>query len=260
VGELDLALLAVRPLVDLAEPTPHGVTWPHRLDGVRSRLHHISHGALGIALALATVGRGTGRTDLLDLARAGAAEVVSRNEAGPAGFLVPHSDPPYKPEIIERYSYGWCHGPAGDAQVFRGLAVALGDPAWTALADRCWHTVTHSGLPTRLRPGFWDNSGRCCGTAGVLALAADRYAEGDPDLSFADTLVADLTARARIDAAGARWSNYEHRADPSDLPPEPGWAMGNAGILRELLRYARLTTPGAHRGYHVDWPDQPSVN
>ncbi|HEV2635800.1 MAG TPA: hypothetical protein VGX23_11675 [Actinocrinis sp.] len=23
-------------------------------------------------------------------------------------------------------------------------------------------------MPRRLRPGFWDNSGRCCGTAGII--------------------------------------------------------------------------------------------
>ena len=34
---------------------------------------------------------------------------------------MPHSDPQYRPELIEPYSYGWCHGPAGDAQVFRLL-------------------------------------------------------------------------------------------------------------------------------------------
>ncbi len=53
-------------------------------------------------------------------------------------------------------------------------------------------------------------------------------------------LVEDLVARATVDADGARWSNHEHRATPSDLEPLPGWAMGNAGIVRELLRYVRL--------------------
>ena len=48
---------------------------------------------------------------------------------------------------------------------------------WTALADRCWNTVKKSGLPNRIRPGFWDNNARCCGTAGVLALACDRIVE-----------------------------------------------------------------------------------
>jgi len=111
------------------------------------------------------------------MALAGAADVVGRNEAGSDGFLVPHSDPPHRPDIVERYSYGWCNGPAGDAQVFRLLAQVTGDDAWVALDDRCWHTVRESGLPRRIRPGFWGNNGRCCGTAGVLALACERIVE-----------------------------------------------------------------------------------
>lgn len=169
-GDLDLAILAVTPYLATAEPTADGVQWEVRT-GVPARFHHISHGTLGIVYALAVIGDLAGRTDLVELALAGAADVVARNEAGPGGFLVPHSDPQHKPEIIERYSYGWCHGPAGDAQVFRLLGQVTGDPAWAGLADRCWHTVIHSGVPNQLRPGFWDNNGRCCGTAGVLALA-----------------------------------------------------------------------------------------
>ena len=257
-GDTELALLAVEPLRTLAETTLAGVTWQHRR-GVTARLHHISHGALGIVAALSAVGQATGRGDLVEVGLAGAAEVLSRDEAGPDGFLVPHSDPPYRPEIIERYSYGWCHGPAGDAQVFRLLGSVTGDPAWTRLVERCWHTVTHSGLPARRRPGFWDNNGRCCGTAGVLAFALDRHADTgtDADLAFAHTLVEDLTRRATLDPAGARWSNHEHRETPSDLAPQPGWAMGNAGIVRELLRYTRAVRAEPPSGYAVPWPDQP---
>jgi hypothetical protein len=168
---------------------------------------------------------------------------------------VPHSDPPHRPDIIERYSYGWCNGPAGDAQLFRLLAHLTGDACWDDLQDRCWTTVVGSGLPERLRPGFWDNNGRCCGTAGVLATACDRIVERGDDFSFADRLVADLLARATVDAEGPRWSNVEHRAARPDLPPSAGWAMGNAGILRELLRYVRLQR-GTGNGYAVQWPDQ----
>jgi hypothetical protein len=254
-GDLDLAVLALTPYLRSAEPTPSGVHWEVRA-GVPARFHHISHGTLGIVFALAATGHAARRGDLIDLAMAGAADVVSRNEAGPAGFLVPHSDPQHRPELIERYSYGWCHGPAGDAQVFRLLAQVTGDPAWSDLADRCWHTITRSGIPHRLRPGFWDNSGRCCGTAGVLALACDRRVEQADDLSFAEILVDDLASRATVDADGARWCNYEHRASPSTLAPRTGWAMGNAGIARELLRYARARD-GREPEYAIAWPDQP---
>ena len=178
---------------------------------------------------------------------------MGRNEAGPDGFLVAHSDPPHRPDLIERYSLGWCNGPAGDAQVFRRLREVTGDPHWQRLVDRCWYTVTTSGLPHRLRPGFWDNN---CGTAGVLALAVDRVVESGDSLGFADLLVEDIAARATVDAGGARWSNVEYRASPPDLAPRPGWAMGNAGIVRELLRYARVCV-GASDSYSTPWPDHP---
>jgi hypothetical protein len=252
-GRPELALLAVSPYLRTTEPTAGGVQWEVRQE-TPARFHHISHGTLGIAHALARVGTATGRADLVELALLGAADVVSRNEAGPDGFLVPHSDPQHRPELIERYSYGWCHGPAGDAQVFRLLASVTADAAWDALGDRGWHTVTHSGLPARLRPGFWDNSGRCCGTAGVLALATDRYAEGRADLGFTRILVDDLAERATVDQHGARWSNYEHRGTPSELPPRTGWAMGNAGIVRELLRLQR-TLSGGTLADTAPWPD-----
>ncbi|NEB10961.1 lanthionine synthetase C family protein [Streptomyces coelicoflavus] len=256
-GDPDLAVLAVEPYLRTAEQTAHGVHWPLRT-GVVSRLHHVSHGTLGIALALARVGGATGRGDLLDLALAAVADVVSRDSAGPDGFLAPHSTPQYRPDVTDPVSYGWCHGPTGDAQLFRTLRDVTSDPAWTALADRCWHTVTHSGLPRRLRPGFWDNNGRCCGTAGVLALACDRIAEQGDAFDFADVLVTDLTARATRDREGAHWSNVDFRSTPGELEPELGWAMGNAGIVRELLRYVRLAR-GGDPGYAFTWPDQPPV-
>ena len=250
LGDPELAEAAVAPYLRTAEPTAFGVTWEQRR-GQPARRHHISHGTLGIAYALAVIGTAVGRRDLVDAALAGVADVVARNEAGPDGFLVPHSDPLQVAFGLERYSYGWCHGPAGDAQVFRLLAQladgaggaegAGGGDGWRALVDRCWHTVITSGLPERLRPGFWDNCGRCCGTGGVLALACDREIENGDGLAFADLLVADLGRRATIDAAGARWSNVEHRASPPELEPRQGWAMGNAGLVRELLRHARIT-------------------
>ncbi len=257
VGDLELAVTAVTPYLDTADRTEHGVNWAVRPSPPRS--HHLAHGTLGIVHALAAVGQASGRDDLVDLARTGAADVVGRNTAGPNGFLVPHSDPPHRPDVVERYSYGWCNGPAGDAQVFRLLGQATGDPEWDALGDRCWRTVTGSGLPRRRRPGFWDNNGRCCGTAGVLALACDRIVERGDDPAFAAVLAGDLVRRAIVDDDGVRWSNDEHRRTPSALPPEPGWAMGNAGIIRELLRFRRILA-GRDPRYAVSWPDHPATD
>jgi hypothetical protein len=255
-GDVDLAVLATTPYLHTADPTPGGVNWAVRPSPPRS--HHMAHGTLGIVVALAMVGAAANRADLVELALAGAEDVVARDEAGPTGFLVPHSDPPHRPDLIERYSYGWCNGPAGDAQAFRLLGALTHDPTWPALADRCWHTVTTSGLPRRIRPGFWDNSGRCCGTAGVLALAVDRHAEQGQPWEFADLLVDDLVARATVDGHGARWSNYEHRDDVGLLEPRTGWAMGTAGVVRELLRFSTARN-GGDAAYAVPWPDHPLI-
>lgn len=256
-GDPELAVLALEPYARTAEPTAAGVTWEFRT-GVPARLHHMSHGTLGIAYGLIRVGTAVGRKELVELGLAGVADVVSRDEADPGGFLVPHSDPQHRPDVVERHSYGWCHGPTGDAQAFRLLRDDLGDPTWQSLVDRCWHTVVHSGLPSRLRPGFWDNNARCCGTAGVLALACDRIAEQGEGLGFARVLVTDLLDRATRDSEGARWSNFEYRQTPGELAPRPGWGAGSAGIVRELLRFVRLCR-GGDPTYAFTWPDQPDV-
>jgi hypothetical protein len=157
---------------------------------------------------------------------------------------------------------GAAHGEAAESLAAGALDWLLGavtsDPAWAAHADRCWHTVTRCGLPGRIRPGFWDSSGRCCGTAGVLALACDRHVEQAEGLDFGGVLAGDLAQRATVDADGVYWSNHEHRATPSTLDPRTGWAMGNAGIIRELLRFARAST-GRDPAYAVPWPDHPGA-
>lgn len=127
-------------------------------------------------------------------------------------------------------------------------------------SGRCWETGVgrrsfRPGCPSEFVRAFWDNNGRCCGTAGVLALACDRIVERGDGFAFADLLYDDLASRASIDKDGARWSNQEHRNTPPDLSPRSAWAMGNAGIVRELLRYSRLCSGSSDGAYSVSWPD-----
>jgi len=82
------------------------------------------------------------------------------------------------------------------------------------------------------------------------------HVEQADELTFADVLASDLASRATVDTHGARWSNHEPRASPSTLAPRTGWAMGNAGIIRELLRYARIHD-GQDPDYAIAWPDHP---
>ncbi|MEV0648320.1 lanthionine synthetase LanC family protein [Phytomonospora sp. NPDC050363] len=257
-GDLALAVTAAESMAAEAERTEHGVNWRIRADSPR-HVRHMAHGAVGNAFALASAGAAADRPDLTELALAAVAEVLSHDEAdGPEGLLIARNSDAGK-SLDERCAYGWCAGAAGDAQLFRHLARITGDPAWSVLVDRCWHTITHSGLPARKWPGFWDNVARCCGTAGVLALGCDLVAEGRHGAAeFTDVLADDLIERAIVDAEGVRWSNYDHEK-PGDLEPGLGWGHGASGIVPELLRYARIGT-GRGTDYAVAWPDQPPAD
>ena len=116
----------------------------------------------------------------------------------------PLSIPPADPARVDPISYGWCHGPTGTSMLFlaldrAGVPRSRGSPT-TSWYARGRHSVRTSGLPDRLRPGFWDNDGRCCGTAGVGDAFLDAYARaGDPaDLAFAVRLGDALVERAVV--------------------------------------------------------------
>jgi len=132
--------------------------------------------------------------------------------------------------------------------------------AW--LRQRCLDAVLNSGVPARLRPGFWDNDGRCCGTAGVGDILLDAAQDcGDPAragvlLRAARTMADAIAERAIRDQAGARWRFTAHRQDPPLLPPGTSWMQGAAGIAAFLLRMARVTDSGLTDAPVVDRPDQ----
>jgi lantibiotic modifying enzyme len=180
------------------------------------------------------------------------------------GFVIPHTIPPSRRQV-EPVTYTWCHGPAGTSQLFAALAHAgvseIGGFETAELRRRCLHSVLASGLPRRLRPGFWDNDGRCCGTAGVGDVLLDA-AQDERDSARAGALLQAargmgdaLAERAIRDAAGARWRFLEHRQDPPLLPPGTSWMQGAAGIAAFLLRLARVLDDGL-RAPVVDRPDQ----
>jgi hypothetical protein len=121
-------------------------------------------------------------------------------------------------------------------------------PRWQHAVDGCLQALRDSRLPTRLYPGYWDNLARCCGTAGVGQLLLDRYqATGDTAmLDWAGTLASDVVGRALASPQGVTWSNTEHTRTPPELPPEPAFMQGAAGIAGWLARLEALRArPGA---------------
>ena len=162
-------------------------------------------------------------------------------------------------------TYTWCHGPAGTSYLFAALTHARVDSLAgfevARLRHRCLHSILGSGVPERLRPGFWDNDGRCCGTAGVGDVLLDAAqdctdpAAAAPLLQAARTMADALAERAIRDEAGARWRFLEHRQDPPLLPPGTSWMQGAAGIAAFLLRVARVVENGLDTPV-IDRPDQ----
>jgi lantibiotic modifying enzyme len=244
-------------LVGAARPEIAGVDWYAR-DDLAYYMPNFSHGCAGISYALARAGYELNRPDLLDVAIAGATRLLDLGAKPDGSLLVPHSVPTRNPEFP--VSYGWCHGPTGTLRLFTLLNQLLPGAGWDAYVRGCREAVRVSGLPARLRPGFWDNLGQCCGTAGVGEMALDAFQETADGqwLDWADELARDVLARAISDDTGTRWSNTEHTANPPELPPGCGWMQGTAGIAGWLFRLARVHESGLE-ALRLDHPDRPPL-
>jgi lantibiotic modifying enzyme len=223
-----------------------GLEWPMTLDDQSyGKMPNFSHGTAGIAATLAIVGHHLGRQDALDAALLGAEHVVAIADTDDGLFRV-ETMIPIGNRDIEQYAYGWCHGPTGTAYMFAALDHAGIHEVSGVTCDewitRALRTVETSGVPDRIRPGFWDNDGRCCGTAGVLDFALDviqRHPDA-VDFEFADRLADALVARAIRKNGQAYWRFTEHRRENPLLDPVTGWMQGAAGIAAALMRYHRV--------------------
>lgn len=243
---------AAAVLVAEAEERPGGCTWLMVPARFRTEapvdMPNYSHGVAGVAAALAAAGTDLGRADLVRVASSGAEHLVTLADAGNDGFVVPRRFPPL--DDAEPVTYNWCHGPAGTSLLFLALDLAgvdeVAGAAPLAWQRRCLTSVRTSGLPARLRPGFWDNDGRCCGTAGVGDVLLDSWqllghAE---DVELALRLADTLLERAVREGPHAYWRFVEHRATEPLLPPGVGWMQGAAGIAAFLFRAARVVDRG----------------
>ncbi len=143
-------------------------------------------------------------------------------------------------------TYTWCHGAAGTSLLFLALDRAgvetVAGEAPLAWHRRCLHSVRTSGLPARLHPGFWDNDGRCCGTAGVGDVFLDSWQRSGDDATSSSrcTWPTPWSSAPCCDGPHAYWRFLEHRAAEPLLPPGVGWMQGAAGIAAFLFRVGRV--------------------
>lgn len=253
----DVARLAADVLLNEAEHEPTGSNWwmvsrrfqTGTADVPPAQMPNLSHGVAGIAAALAVAGAELDRTDLTAAALSGAEHLASLGDVSGGGFVVPRYLPrDYNDQ--DEVTYSWCHGATGTSLLFlalehAGVSQVAGQPP-LSLHRRCLHSVRTSGLPERLHPGFWDNDGRCCGTAGVGDVFLDAWQRSgeDDDLQFAVLLADALVERAVHEGVHAYWRFLEHHAAEPLLPPGVGWAQGAAGIAAFLFRMGRVMRDG----------------
>jgi lantibiotic modifying enzyme len=255
-GAAELAARAADLLLSEGEERDTGVYWPFvalrflLADDVQ--MPNWSHGQAGIAGTLAAAGVALDRPDLVEAATQGAEHLLSLGDTSDGGLRLQHRIP--GKEDLDTFTYTWCHGPAGTSLLFAALdragVPAVGDRSPYDWERACLHSLRVSGIPERLRPGFWDNDGRCCGTAGVGDVVLNTWQRTglDEDLAFAVTLGDALVERAITDGDDTYWRFVEHRNEDPLLPPRPGWMQGAAGISSYLFRLARVLEQGRAAG------------
>jgi lantibiotic modifying enzyme len=248
IASADLANHAAAVLLEEAEEHETGLDWPfvptrYLIEPPDVRMPNFSHGLTGIATALALAGAEFDRADLVEAAARGAERLIDLGDRSQSGFVAPRRLPFKQGE--DAVTYGWCHGPTGTSLLFPALAAAgvndvAGEPV-EAWRRRCLTSVQDSGVPERRYPGFWDNDGRCCGTAGVGDIVLDAWhSTQDPALhDFGFVLADTLVDRAVRDGENVYWRFIEHSNAEPLLPPGVGWMQGTAGISAFLFRASR---------------------
>ncbi|MFQ5655185.1 MAG: lanthionine synthetase LanC family protein, partial [Planctomycetota bacterium] len=242
---------AGRRLIELGRPAGSGLKWA--MSPTYDRLMpNFSHGTAGICYFLASLHRETGDAALLDAALAGARYLLSIARTDDDSCLIFHHEPGGE----GLYYLGWCHGPAGTARLFYRLWEVTGDEKWLAQTRRCARAILVSGIPEARTPGFWNNVGLCCGSAGVAELFLGLHAaSGESEhLRFARRVAGDLLTRGTRDDKGIRWLQAEHRVRPELVKVQTGAMQGAAGIGMLLLELHNLE---AGRPAPMRFPDSP---
>jgi lantibiotic modifying enzyme len=232
----ELAVQAGLRLIELGRPENGGLKWAQ--DPKFPRLMpNFSHGTAGVAYFLATLYQETRQKKFLDAALGGARYLLSIANTDGGVCLIFHNEPFAK----DIYYLSWCHGPAGTARLFYRLFQITGDRSWMDWVKKGARGILASGIPEKLTPGFWNNVGQCCGSAGVVEffLALHRVTRDPEYLAFARRVAADLLARATREGSGPastlKWVQAEHRLAPKQLVAQTGYMQGASGIAMSLL-------------------------
>ena len=215
-------------------------------DSLERDYPNMSHGTAGVCGALLkldealNVNRANRSYDqrFLDAAIKGGEylkSIAARNEGQ---CLVFH----HSPGGEDLFYLGWCHGPPGTSAVLLALGEIANRDDFTKMGRMGATTILKNGLFKNRTPGFWNNVGQCCGTAGVAVFLATMFYETNEKVYLAECrrLTEDLLNRATIvelpdGKVGLNWLQAEHRTRPDGLKAQTGFMQGAAGIGQWLL-------------------------
>lgn len=264
---LELAKKAGDRLITQAKPveidgSAKGLKWA--MDDKFPRLMpNFSHGTAGVCYFLVTLHQQlkdqTNQADNrhLDAAIRGARYLLSIANTENAGCVIFH----HEPDGEDLYYLGWCHGPVGTSRLFYKLAQTSGDKDWLNWITRGSQSLLNSQIDTKRTPGFWNNVGQCCGSAGTASYFLDLYKITNQEKykQFAIAITRDILKRAtKIELAnekiGLKWIQAEHRVQPDLLQAQTGFMQGAAGIGLWLLQLDALETG---REFSLHLPDSP---
>lgn len=244
----DLAIQVGSRLMELGTPEHNGLKWRMSEDYERL-MPNFSHGTAGNCYFLASLYTETKQDKFLEGALAGARYLQAiTTDSG----LVFH----HEPEGEELFYLGWCHGPPGTARLYYRLWEITDDKKWLDAVHHSAQGIMLSGIPQQKTPGFWNNVGQCCGSAGVseFFLSLHQKTGEKKYLEFSKQVTADLLLRAGSTEEGMKWIQAEHRVRPELLIAQTGYMQGAAGIGMWLLRFDAFEQ-GMKAG--IKFPDSP---
>jgi lantibiotic modifying enzyme len=248
---LDLAVRAGSRLIELGIPEQGGLKWRAYASNPRL-MPNFSHGTAGVCYFLASLHQATKDKAFLDAALAGAKYLQAvANTEGNACRIFHH-----EPDGKDLYYLGWCHGSTGTARLFYRLYQVTNERVWMEWVHKCARAVLESGIPEKQVPGFWNNAGQCCGSAGVAEFFLNLYrVTKEPKyLKFCERMTADLLARATREQDRLKWVHAEYRVKPNEVAAQTGYMQGAAGIGMLLLH---LDAFQRAKPVHITLPDSP---
>lgn len=229
---LALAIKAGNRLLEVAQEAEGGSRWLMNPQFPRY-MPNFSHGTAGVASFLAALYEDTQDRRYLHAAEQGAKHLVSIADVREGEARIPH----HTPGGDNLFYLGWCHGPVGTARLFYQLYRITENPLWLDWIERSASAILNSGIPEITTPGFWNNDGQCCGSAGVLEFYLDleRATGNDMYLDAARHVGDHLLARSSEQPRGVFWVQAEHRRRPEQVAAQTGYMQGAAGIGIALL-------------------------